>query len=142
VAAPKRNAGLFQRARPWRACSRNRTGAGLAGRFLPVCWISCELLNRAWISISSVQGIWRADGMQPHRMRQFSRSTDPQFAPKQRPPITVPTVVLHDESNVSPPRSSERHNRSFTGPYERRVVPLAGYFLPREALAGGGATHA
>jgi choline dehydrogenase-like flavoprotein len=45
-------------------------------------WISCELLNRTGISISSVQGIWRADGMQPHRVRQFKLATDPQFAPK------------------------------------------------------------
>ena len=39
--------------------------------------------------------------------------------------ITVPTIVLHGEGDgVSPPRSSERHDRFFTGPYERRVVPL------------------
>jgi pimeloyl-ACP methyl ester carboxylesterase len=50
-----------------------------------------------------------------------------------QPPITVPTIVLHGESDgVSPPQSSERHNRFFTGPYQRRVVPIAGHFLPRE----------
>jgi pimeloyl-ACP methyl ester carboxylesterase len=51
-----------------------------------------------------------------------------------QPPITVPTIVLHGESDgVSPPQSSERHDRFFTGPYQRRVVPVAGHFLPREA---------
>jgi pimeloyl-ACP methyl ester carboxylesterase len=51
-----------------------------------------------------------------------------------QPVITVPTIVLHGESDgVSPPRSSERHDRFFTGPYQRRVVPIAGHFLPREA---------
>jgi pimeloyl-ACP methyl ester carboxylesterase len=47
--------------------------------------------------------------------------------------ITLPTIVLHGESDgVSPPKPSERHNRFFTGPYQRRVVPVAGHFLPRE----------
>jgi pimeloyl-ACP methyl ester carboxylesterase len=51
-----------------------------------------------------------------------------------QPVITVPTIVLHGESDgVSPPRSSERHDRLFTGPYQRRVVPVAGHFLPRES---------
>jgi pimeloyl-ACP methyl ester carboxylesterase len=51
-----------------------------------------------------------------------------------RLPITVPTIVLHGESDgVSPPQSSEGHKRFFTGPYQRRVVPVTGHFLPREA---------
>jgi pimeloyl-ACP methyl ester carboxylesterase len=50
-----------------------------------------------------------------------------------RPVITVPTIVLHGESDgVSPPQSSEGHARHFTGPYRRLVVPVAGHFLPRE----------
>jgi pimeloyl-ACP methyl ester carboxylesterase len=50
-----------------------------------------------------------------------------------QPVITVPTIVLHGESDgVSPPQSSERHDRLFTGPYQRRIVPVAGHFLPRE----------
>src|SRR5260370_35195 len=36
------------------------------------------------ISVSSVQRIWRADGVQPHRGRQFKLSRDPEFAPKPR----------------------------------------------------------
>jgi hypothetical protein len=31
------------------------------------------------ISISSVQRIWRAHGLQPHRVRPFKLSNDPQF---------------------------------------------------------------
>jgi pimeloyl-ACP methyl ester carboxylesterase len=51
-----------------------------------------------------------------------------------RPVITVPTIVLHGESDgVSPPQSSEGHAHYFTGPYQRLVVPVAGHFLPREA---------
>jgi pimeloyl-ACP methyl ester carboxylesterase len=50
-----------------------------------------------------------------------------------QPVITVPTIVLHGESDGVSPQSSERHERFFTGPYQRRVVPVAGHFLPREA---------
>jgi pimeloyl-ACP methyl ester carboxylesterase len=53
-----------------------------------------------------------------------------------QPPITVPTIVLHGACDgVSPPQSSEGHARFFTGPYQRRVVPVAGHFLPQEAPA-------
>jgi pimeloyl-ACP methyl ester carboxylesterase len=49
---------------------------------------------------------------------------------RRQPPITVPTIVLHGECDgVSPPQSSERHDRFFTDPYQRRVVPIAGHFL-------------
>ena len=50
-----------------------------------------------------------------------------------RPPITVPTVVMHGEDNgVNPASSSEADRRFFTGPYERRVIAGAGHNLPRE----------
>jgi len=51
-----------------------------------------------------------------------------------RPAITVPTIVLHGESDgVHAPQDTEGHARHFTGRYERRVIPVAGHFLPREA---------
>jgi pimeloyl-ACP methyl ester carboxylesterase len=51
-----------------------------------------------------------------------------------QPPITVPTIVLHGACDgVSPPQGSEGHARFFAGPYQRRVVPVAGHFLPQEA---------
>jgi pimeloyl-ACP methyl ester carboxylesterase len=52
----------------------------------------------------------------------------------QRPPIAVPTVVLHGHDNgVIPVASSEAHRRFFTASYERRVIPTAGHNLPQEA---------
>jgi len=36
------------------------------------------------ISVSSVQRIWRAHGLQPHRVRQFKLSNDPRFVEKLR----------------------------------------------------------
>src|SRR5258706_6825187 len=42
------------------------------------------MAKAAGISISSVQRIWRAHGLHPHRVRQFKLSNDPQFAAKLR----------------------------------------------------------
>jgi pimeloyl-ACP methyl ester carboxylesterase len=51
-----------------------------------------------------------------------------------QPKIFVPTIVLHGEaSGVGPPGQSERHARFFSGPYQRRVIPVAGHYLPAEA---------
>jgi len=51
-----------------------------------------------------------------------------------QPPITVPTIALHGEADgVSPPDRTERAARHFTGPYQSRIIPSAGHFLPREA---------
>jgi pimeloyl-ACP methyl ester carboxylesterase len=52
----------------------------------------------------------------------------------ERPPITVPSVVLHGaEDGVDPPANSEGCGRWFSGPFRRAVIPGAGHFLPREA---------
>src|SRR2546429_9988183 len=45
-------------------------------------WTGSEMAKAAGISVSSVQRIWRAHGLQPHRVRQFKLSNDPQFAAK------------------------------------------------------------
>jgi pimeloyl-ACP methyl ester carboxylesterase len=51
-----------------------------------------------------------------------------------RPPITVPTVVLHGVDNgVSHPSQSERAARHFKGRYERRLIPGVGHNVPQEA---------
>src|SRR6202040_552967 len=45
-------------------------------------WTGSGMAKAAGISVSSVQRIWRAHGLQPHRVRQFKLSNDPQFAAK------------------------------------------------------------
>ena len=51
-----------------------------------------------------------------------------------QPAITVPTIVLHGEADgVGPVASSADHAKHFTNSYERRVIPVAGHFLPNEA---------
>ena len=51
-----------------------------------------------------------------------------------QPRIAVPSIVLHGAADgVDPAADSAGDARYFSGPYERRVVPVAGHFLPREA---------
>src|SRR5271168_2922226 len=45
-------------------------------------WTAAMMAKAAGVSVSSVQRIWRAHGLQPHRVRQFKLSRDPQFAAK------------------------------------------------------------
>jgi pimeloyl-ACP methyl ester carboxylesterase len=53
-----------------------------------------------------------------------------------RPPITVPSMLLHGaDDTVSPPARTERHLALFPPGTERRVVPGAGHFMPREQPA-------
>ena len=51
-----------------------------------------------------------------------------------QPRISLPTIVLHGESDgVHPPELSEGQEKLFSSYYERRVIPLAGHLFPREA---------
>ena len=53
-----------------------------------------------------------------------------------RPPITVPTIVLHGaDDTVGPPQRSEGHLALFPKGSERRVIAGAGHFMPREQPA-------
>ncbi len=74
-----------------------------------------------------------------YRHRHNAAPGDPSLQPIEdrlaaTPAITVPSIVLHGEADgVDPPASSQRAASHFTGPYQRRVIPVAGHFLPREA---------
>ena len=71
-------------------------------------WTAAAMAERVGISISSVQRIWRAHGLQPHRIRQFKLSNDPQFAPKLRdvvglyidPPAHAVVLSLDEKSQI------------------------------------------
>ena len=77
--------------------------------------------------------------IQSYRHRHANAPGDPALDPIERllagqVSIGVPTIVLHGAADgVGPAVQSEGDARHFTGPYERRVVPLAGHFLPHEA---------
>jgi transposase len=60
------------------------------------------------IGVLSVQRIWRAHGLQPHRVRQFKLSTDPHFAAKLRdivglyvdPPAHAIALSVDEKSQI------------------------------------------
>src|ERR1041384_6024504 len=73
-----------------------------------------------------------------YRHRHGNAPGDPRFDAIERhlatrPPIQVPTVVLHGaDDGVSPPYRSEAHMALFPAGTARHVVAGAGHFLPRE----------
>lgn len=73
-----------------------------------------------------------------YRHRHGNAPGDPRFDAIERclaarPPIRVPTIVLHGaDDGVSPPRRSEAHMALFPPGTARHVVAGAGHFMPRE----------
>lgn len=71
-------------------------------------WTGPAMAKVVGISVSSVQRIWRAHGLQPHRVRQFKLSKDPQFAAKLRdivglyvnPPDRAIVVSVDEKSQI------------------------------------------
>jgi pimeloyl-ACP methyl ester carboxylesterase len=73
-----------------------------------------------------------------YRHRHGNAPSDPRFDAierrlAERPRIEVPSVILHGrDDGVDVPRHSEKHPAMFPDGTERRVIPDAGHFLPRE----------
>jgi transposase len=71
-------------------------------------WTGAMMAEAAGISVSSVQRIWRAHGLQPHRVRQFKLSNDPQFVTKLRdvvglyvdPPAHAIVLSVDEKSQI------------------------------------------
>ena len=71
-------------------------------------WTAEMMAQAAGISVSSVQRIWRAHGLQPHRVRQFKLSRDPEFVPKLRdivglyvdPPAHAIVLSVDEKSQI------------------------------------------
>ena len=76
--------------------------------------------------------------IQSYRHRFKQAAGDPALEPTEQrlaaqPTIAVPTISLNGEANgVGPPERSAGHARFFTGPYQRKVIPIAGHNLPQE----------
>ena len=75
-------------------------------------WTAEMMSNAVGISVSSVQRIWRAHGLQPHRVRQFKLSRDPDFVPKLRDIVGLyvdpPAHALRSRITVKTVRSRPR----------------------------------
>jgi transposase len=71
-------------------------------------WTGGLRATASGVSVSSVQRIWRAHGLQPHRMRQFKLSNDPEFVGKLRdvvglyvdPPAHAIVLSLDEKSQI------------------------------------------
>jgi transposase len=71
-------------------------------------WTGAMMAETAGISVSSVQRIWRAHGLQPHRVLQFKLSNDPKFVDKLRdvvglyvdPPAHAIVFSLDEKSQI------------------------------------------
>jgi transposase len=78
-------------------------------------WTAVAMAGVSGISMSSVQRIWRRHGLQPHRMRQFKLSNDPNFANKLRdivglyvdPPAHAVVLSIDEKSQIQALESSE-----------------------------------
>ena len=71
-------------------------------------WTSAMMAKACGISASAVQRIWRAHGLQPHRLKQFKLSNDPKFVEKLRdivglyvdPPEHAVVLSLDEKSQI------------------------------------------
>jgi transposase len=71
-------------------------------------WTAAMMAKAVGISASSVQRIWRAHGLEPHRVRQFKLSRDPEFVPKLRdivglyvdPPAHAIVLSVDEKSQI------------------------------------------
>jgi len=71
-------------------------------------WTAEAMAEASGISASSVRRIWRVHGLQPHRIRRFKLSKDPQFAAKLRdvvglyvdPPAHAVVLSVDEKSHV------------------------------------------
>src|SRR5665213_394964 len=71
-------------------------------------WTAAAMAKAVGVSISSVQRIWKAHGLRPHRMRAFKLSNDPKFAEKLKdvvglyidPPAHAVVLSLDEKSQI------------------------------------------
>ncbi len=125
-----------------------RGRAGLSANRHAICKLLWRLWSPNWAFSDTVYDTTAASFdnpdfvdvvIQSYRHRHQNAPGDPALAAIEarlaaQPSITVPAIVLHGEADgVGPVAGSAEHARHFTHSYERRVIPVAGHFLPNEA---------
>jgi pimeloyl-ACP methyl ester carboxylesterase len=150
IAAALRPAAPAQEWRHWYQWYFNaeRGRAGLAANRYELCKLLWRLWSPNWQFTDDAYDTTAASFENPdfvdvviqsYRHRHQNAAGDPALESIEallaaQPSITVPTIVLHGEADgVGPVASSASHTRHFTNSYERRVIPVAGHFLPNEA---------
>ena len=71
-------------------------------------WSSRSMARQSGLSVSTVQRVWRAFGLQPHRLETFKLSTDPDFVAKVRdvvglymtPPDRAIVLCVDEKSQI------------------------------------------
>ena len=71
-------------------------------------WTGAMMAKASGISVSAVQRIWRAHGLQPHKVQQFKLSSDPKFVDKLRdvvglyvdPPAHAIVLSVDEKSQI------------------------------------------
>src|SRR6516225_8919127 len=71
-------------------------------------WSCRSMAERVWVSSSTVQRIWAARGIQPHRVETFKLSTDPKFEEKlvdvvglyMNPPEKAIVLCMDEKSQI------------------------------------------
>ena len=74
----------------------------------PTHWTSSMMAKACGISANAVQRIWRAHGLQPHKVKQFKLSNDPKFVEKLRdvvglyvdPPAHAIVLSIDEKSQI------------------------------------------
>ena len=92
-------------------------------------WSSRGMAKASGVSVSSVQRIWRAFGLQPHRSETFKLSTDPLFVEKVRdvvglyvaPPERAIVLCVDEKSQIQALDRSQPLLPMRPGQVERRV---------------------
>ena len=150
IAASGRPADPEQELRHWYQWYFNteRGRAGLAANRHALCRLLWKLWSPNWqfseakyaaTAISFDNPDFVETVIHSYRHRHRNAEGDPAYAPieallARQPTISVPTIVLHGEADgVGPVAGSANDARHFSGRYERRVIPVAGHFLPHEA---------
>jgi pimeloyl-ACP methyl ester carboxylesterase len=125
-----------------------RGRAGLAANRATLCRLLWQLWSPIWVFDDATYARSAASFDNPdfvdvavhsYRHRLGAAPGDPLYAASEAqlatlPKIDVPTIVLHGAvDGVTPARTSESHQRHFTGRYERRVLDNVGHNVPQEA---------
>jgi len=87
-------------------------------------WSSRGMARASGLSVSTVQRIWRAFGLQPHRLETFKLSTDPDFVAKVRdvvglyvaPPERAIVLCVDEKSQIQALDRSQPHAAHATWP--------------------------
>ncbi len=149
IAAARQPASADQEVRHWYQWYFNtaRGIAGLTANRRDICKLLWKLWSPNWdfddakfeaTAISFDNPDFVDVVIQSYRHRHQNAPGDPTLEPIEvllaaQPKITVPSIVLHGAADgVGPAAQSESAHRYFTNRYERRVIPVAGHFLPHE----------